>query len=167
MKKRLFLGLFVLVMPFQALSNEAETCDKVAMMPAVEGHISSYIWQGIDPDSEEVITRNYFIFDDGDQLIIENKYCTMNDYIIDYSSTKLDPARVERRIASFISRIQKKYNADIDTDFFQSAWDSEAELSEKFSVDTMNVEIESRKSYREDAILREQFFIYISIGGLA
>lgn len=96
----------------------SSACDEISFMPLIKGSSAFYVYEGIDTDSDEKVIRHYYTFSDGDQLIFENKYCLMNNYVVNYQSEKLNLDKLKLRVGLILDGIKDKHQLTVSPDFF-------------------------------------------------
>ncbi|EJG1536608.1 hypothetical protein CKI55_RS22580 [Vibrio parahaemolyticus] len=134
-------------------------------MSLVKDYSSSYTYEGFDSESGEIILRQYYIFDDGDQLIFQNQYCLMNNYLMSYQSEQLDLNKIKLRVNTILDGIRDKHKLVVKPNFF-ATWLNESEKLElvvesKFEA----LEISGALLTDENAVLPEMISLYIGVGG--
>lgn len=143
----------------------SSACDEISFMPLIKGSSAFYAYEGIDTDSDEKVIRHYYTFSDGDQLIFENKYCLMNNYVVNYQSEKLNLDKLKLRVGLILDGIKDKHQLTVSPDFF-SIWFYDSEKLElvvdsKFS----SIEVSGTREYSKNSVLHEMISLYVGVGG--
>ncbi|GMQ48391.1 hypothetical protein [Vibrio sp. 10N] len=154
------ISVFILLM----LSNTSYACDKVKLVFAFNEAEVSYSFQTKDNDSDEEVFRQYFIFEDGDQIVVENKYCLINNYTIDYYSSDLRTDKASQRVAKIVERIQHKHHLQLDSNFYVGWLKEQTSLSGMLHSTSSAVEVFGSVTENQVSILSDSASLYIAVG---
>ncbi|TOH24606.1 hypothetical protein, partial [Vibrio parahaemolyticus] len=95
----------------------------------------------------------------------ENKYCLMNNYVVNYQSEKLNLDKLKLRVGLILEGIKDKHQLRVSPDFF-SIWFYDSEKLElvvdsKFS----SIEVSGTREYSNNSVLHEMISLYVGVGG--